>query len=87
MSPLTAAHLNWTSEPMRRLEGIDVLTLNDSELLAHVADLAGELRCVRVTLYQALAVMAEQRDDLSTRARQIEALRRENRSLRETVAA
>jgi hypothetical protein len=57
-APLDAADLDWTLEPLPRLEDVDVLTLTDLETTDYTASLRRENRILRELLHEALALLA-----------------------------
>lgn len=82
---LTAADIPWSSPPVPHLEDVDPLTLSPLELLAHVEALSRETRWLRRVLHEAVAMTARQRDDLTAKSRQIDALRAELRRYTESM--
>jgi CHASE3 domain sensor protein len=84
---LVAHHeITWRSEPIEQLERLDILTLDDRQLLEHVADLKLEITWLRRLLSEALTTVARQTDALTTKSRTIESLRREFSVLRKAAA-
>jgi hypothetical protein len=78
-----------TLRPSTRLEdvsGEELLALTPAELLAYAADLRTDLGAVRDTLSAALALVAQQHDQLARAARVVDAQRRQLRDLRERAA-
>jgi hypothetical protein len=89
---LTANDIPWTLEPTARLEDVRaedllLLLLTPAELLSHVQDVRDDLRAVRLTLHQALALVARQQDQLSRAARIVDFQRQQLREQRDRAAA
>src|SRR4051812_38572488 len=56
MNSIHESEIRWTFEPLEQLiEDVDVLTLTESELLAHVVHQAEELRWLRRMAHEGLA--------------------------------
>ena len=77
---LTADDIRWASEPLPRVEDVDLLTLDADELLDHARDLQRELAAVRASLHVAGTALSGMREAAvklkASNLRQIEETRR-----------
>jgi hypothetical protein len=86
---LDASEIPWTLPSMARLEDAPIgvlLGLAPDEVLSYAADCREDLRAVRSTLSEALAMIARQHDQLVRAARVIEHQRQQLRSGRSVAA-
>jgi hypothetical protein len=86
---VTHLDISWTSTPLRRAEDLSVdtlLELEPTELLGYACDCREDLRAVRLTLAEALALITSQQAQITRATRVIEFQRQQLRVMQRTAA-
>lgn len=85
-----ADDIPWMLRPIARLEECtakDLLALDGRQLLAYTATVREDARALRLTLHEALALIARQQDQLTRATRVIDFQRQQLRKQQERLAA
>lgn len=59
VNELLDTYITWASEPIPRIETLDLLTLSESETSAYIHDIRIELASMRETLHVAVGLLAD----------------------------